>query len=488
MRDDEIRRRLTDANPWWRASTGGDPTAWTSSHRLFTDRAVHDLGFRSQILDDVATGPVTDLLTILAGPRRVGKSVALLDAAATLCAREDIDSRQIVHLPCDGMAARDLRRAFTLGRDLTRSVDHDAVQRRVWLLDEITGVAGWTTAVKEARDGTALGDDTVVATGSRWVANEDVTGNLLAGRAGTQPGRRVRQLLPMSFRDYVAATRPSLLLPSVVHPSHMQTPEVDRALATVEFDIDEYDRAWQAYLTCGGFPRAAAEYERDGVVSEPYMRDLAAWLRSDVDPDEPPESVPLLLHELSCRSTSPLNVTKVAQELGRTTRIFEVRLTRLVNSFAALHCPKRSDVGSRIAGAASKVYLTDPVLAWLPSRLRNGLAAPDMTALTEAAIGVHLARAIEAQEEGRWVTGDTIGYARTDSDNEVDFAPVSLPTTSGAATTTPLESKWVDSHWRSEARVIEGKYARGIVATKSILATGHKTWAVPAPLVALLLA
>ena len=134
-----------------------------------------------------------------------------------------------------------------------------------------------------------------------------------------------------------------------------------------------------------------------------------------------------------------------------------------------------------------KIYATDPLLAHLPTRLRAGLAEPDMTALTEAVMAVTLARRIDELEEGRWVGGDTIGYVRTGSGNEVDFGPVDVPTAAGPATTVPIECKWVDSGWRSAARVIERKYGRGILATKSILDLDHPTWAVPAPLVALLL-
>jgi uncharacterized protein len=55
------------------------------------------------------------------------------------------------------------------------------------------------------------------------------------------------------------------------------------------------------------------------------------------------------------------------------------------------------------------------------------------------------------------------------------------------ARTVPIEGKWVDDHWRIDARAIEAKYGNGILATKSILNTDHPTWAVPAPLLALLL-
>ena len=82
---------------------------------------------------------------------------------------------------------------------------------------------------------------------------------------------------------------------------------------------------------------------------------------------------------------------------------------------------------------------------------------------------------------------DTIGYARTDSGREVDLAPVRVPTADSAAFTTPIESKWVDSGWRNEARTIEGRFGGGIVAIKSIIDLDHPSWAVPAGMVAALL-
>lgn len=86
MRDDQISASLRQANPWWLAATlGNDATAWTQSHRAFRDRARYDLGYRSTVLDDVAHDVVDDRLVVLTGPRRVGKSIALLDAAAALC-------------------------------------------------------------------------------------------------------------------------------------------------------------------------------------------------------------------------------------------------------------------------------------------------------------------------------------------------------------------------------------------------------------------
>jgi uncharacterized protein len=489
MRDDELRRLLADANPWWgAAATGRDPTAWREANRTLRDRKQFDLGYRSPVLDDIAMGTPDGSLVILTGPRRAGKTVALLDTAVGLCGHPDIDPRQVIHVPCDGLAARDLRRVFTLARALTRSVDADQPQRRVWLFDEVSGITGWTSAFKAARDNTAFGDDTVVATGSRWVSQEDIQANLLAGRAGSTDRRRLRQLMPMGFRDFLITTRPELPLPGCCHPAHLMEHEVAEELLELAFGVDEFDLAWQDYLCCGGFPRAVAESLRTGAVSKPYQRDLLAWLRADVDPDAPLESVPQLLATLMERMTSPLDLQKTAAVAGYASReAFSLRLQRLVNSHALLRCRRRLDDGKAMGRAQAKVYLTDPLLAWLPSALSAGLPQPSMTALSEMVLGVTLARAVDGIEEGRWVADDTIGYTRTDSGNEIDFSPVRVPPEADVALTTPLESKWVDDGWRQEALVMEGRYGRGVMATKSILDLDHRCWAIPAPLVACLL-
>lgn len=488
MRDDEIRRILTDANPWWRAAAAGtDPTAWTRDNRLLRDRTKHDLGYRSCVLDDITSQPLSDQLVVLNGPRRIGKSVTLLDTAAALLARPDVDSRQLIHIPCDGMRDRDLRRTLTLARALTRSLDMHGSRPRVWLFDEVSAITGWSAVLKAARDGTPFGDDTVVATGSRWAPSEDVEGNLMAGRAGTTPGRRKRLVLPMSFRQFLAATRPDLARPEPVHPAHLQEPAVAQALQELAFDVDDYDLAWQDYLTCGGFPRAVAEHSSTGDVSVGFVNDLAAWLRRDVDPDAAPESLPMLLDALSSRATSPLSILGTGNDLGYPSRdVFDLRLRRLVATHAALWCTRR-DSEKVVPGSQAKLYLTDPLLSWLAPRLRAGLPAPNMTRLTETTVGVSLARAIDGLDEGRLISGDTISYARTASDNEIDFAPVPVPSAAGPQPTVPIESKWVDQGWRAEARTIDGKYSCGILATKSVLDTNDRVWAVPAPLLALLI-
>lgn len=64
-------------------------------------------------------------------------------------------------------------------------------------------------------------------------------------------------------------------------------------------------------------------------------------------------------------------------------------------------------------------------------------------------------------------------HVRTASGREIDPTPVPVPSESGPLLTVPIERKWSDHGWRSEAKVIEGKHPKGIVATKSVLDLGH---------------
>ncbi len=487
MRDDEIRARLRLLNPWWSLAAGAfDVDAFRSSDPLLRARRTIDLGHRSPILHDIISGPVSDLLVVLRGPRRVGKSVAVKDAVAELCGRPDLDPKQVIYASLDGATSRDLNRFVVLATDMTRSIGE---RPRVWMLDEITAVLNWTAALKFLRDNTTFGNDTVVCTGSSWDARSEVERDLLAGRSGVAPGRRLRLVMPMSFREVVSVTRPHLPLGESIEPWDLQSQRSAETITVLEHSIDELDLAWQSYLSSGGFPRAVTEYDRRSAVSDEFADDLLAWLHRDVDDNGPDESVPLLLWELQRRSSSPLNRTRCAEALSFPNRAsFDTRLTRLVHSFAANWCHQVDDHGRQVVGSQSKVYLSDPLLAWLPAQRRAGLTAPDFGPLTEAALANHLARAVDRNQSGRWYDGDAIGYLRTGGGKEVDLAAVPVTTVAGPQATTPIEVKWVAKGWRGESRVITGKYQRGIVATKDVIDVRGPVWAVPAPILALLLA
>lgn len=484
MRDDTLREFIRDHNPWWRAAAAGaDPVAWTAADRTLRIRQSHDLGYRSDVLDDVARAPLGGGLYLLRGPRRVGKSVALKDLIAHLCGRGDISPWQVIYLPADTFSAHDLRRAVVLSTELTRSA---GAAPRVWVIDEITAVDGWTAEMKSLRDNTTFGDHTVILAGSSAVGAAKAVRDLGAGRTGgaSDPFRMV---LPMTFRHFLAATDPGLPAPGPVPPWDLRAPEAAEAVGVLEAFTNELDLAWQRYLEAGGFPRAVFEHQRNGAVSYLFLRELESWLTAHVDPTAPQESVALLTAELEGRASSPLNVRGTAEALGLSRSYLGTRLNRVVSTFAGLWCHQVDERGRQVTGAQSKLYLVDPLLGWLGHHLRPGVPAPDYTRLTEAALGVAAARAVERHSPGRWLAGDTIGYARTAGGSEVDLAPVPVIGPTGTETTTPVEVKWVSSGWRPAARAIERRYRRGIVATKNVTDCAAAAWALPAPVVSLLL-
>lgn len=479
MRDDELRARLRERNPWWRIAAGADRLAWTTADVTLQGVRPYEIGYDPPVFDDLGFGD----LCVLRGPRRVGKSVALKRHIAYLLSQTEIHPQQVIYLAVSDFAARDLRRALTLGRTLTRGAGE---RPRVWLFDEITAVTGWLSVIKDARDETVLAHDTVILTGSS--AHDLLERSVLgAGRSGATI-RRFRLLLPMSFRDYLRVGGLDLPDVPVISPHALTSSEARAAILSLEQHVDELDLAWQDYCEAGGYPRAVAESLKTGSVSEAFCRDLVDWLAPDVTPDDPQESVLELLHTLAVRMAAPLDVLNTGAAIGMTRERFQTRLNRLTNAIGAIWCPQIDQDGRRIKGSQSKLYLVDPLLARLPHLVDPAYAAPELTILSEAALGVSLARAVERLHEGRLLEGRAVGYIRTGSGNEVDFGPMPLRLGGAHVPSTPFESKWVTSGWRAEALTLENKYGEGLLATKNILdVEGYKTWAVPAGIVSLLL-
>ncbi len=479
MRDDELRQLLRDRNPWWRlAALGRDPAGWTTTDPTLAGAAAVGIDYNPDVLADVAPPG----LWVLRGPRRVGKSVAAKRLLARLCQQPGLSPMQVIYFSADGFRSQDLRRAFVLGRELTASC---AEPTRIWVIDEITAVAGWVPVVKELRDNTQLAGDAAVLTGSSAADLDEARRSLGAGRTGIATPFRL--LLPMTFRDYLATTAVDVPLPDPVGPDQLQSQQARQAVAQMAPFVDEFDLAWQRFLECGGFPRAVGEYQRAGEISAEFSFDLASWLTSDVDPDGPADSVPRLLDELNRRTSSPLDLRNTATALGTTRDRLRVRLARLTSTFGAFWCAQADEHGRPTEGSQSKLYLLDPVIAQLPALRDATYKRPEMTSLTESHLALELARAINNIHPDRFVEQRAVMYTRSGSGNEIDLAPLPVHRGSTETRTVPLEAKWVTRNWRSEALVMRGRYGAGVLGTKNIVDLDGDVWAVPAPVVALLL-
>lgn len=468
MHDTAIAQIVREKNPWWRSVE-----AWRATDRYLRELADAPFDHRPQVLADIRLNG----LYVLTGPRRVGKSAELRRTIETLI-DHGVNPRAVVHCSCDGFRPQDLRRLFSVARNMVRTVEGPLY----WLIDEVTSVGPeWSAVIKDLRDDTALRDDCVVLTGSSSRGLRDATKNL-AGRRGPVSDS-FRLLLPMTFREFSLATGVTgVPTPQPLRPADLRTHATLELLEELQYHVDPLTAAWADYLRIGGYPRALTDFLRHGDVQDDFATDLFDVIRGEVinttsigDP-----TILALLDRLARNLTSPVNLSSIATELGLGSHhTVEARLEDLCLNYVAWRC-YRSDSNLRPRLAAQrKLYFLDPLTARLAAHRNPAYIAPDAARLSEQQIGLALARAIESERPLSFAQANGVLHQRTNTNKEVDFVGPELPI--------PVEVKFGQRHWRQEAKTVEANHREAIMATADIFNTDHRAWAVPAPALAWLL-
>lgn len=468
MKTSEIGEFLRTTNGWWR--TVGP--SWTDADPHLRAVARSSLHYHPEPLNDLVDGA----LYILRGPRRVGKSVELKRVIVALL-ESGVAPRRIIHVSVEGWDESDLGGLVRVGRDLeTRGVS----ETRYWFIDEITGVRGdWPNRIKWLRDNTRFGEDCVVLTGSSAKRFDDAT-KALAGRRG-RASDSDRTLLPMTFASFCDALdipRPEY---DFVPTDRLQTPEAEAAYVTLQPYLNDLILAWEAYLTVGGFPRAVDDYVRDRDVAPDFLDALWAVTHGDAISAAhfTPVQTQALLARLTDNLSSPVSVSRMARELSTSRTTLTARIDDLHAAYLTWPC-YRSEHGMPKLRAQAKIYFTDPLLARLAVHRHPSARAPDITSLSEEQIGLALRRRAIGSRPGTDALFDHVLYHRTPTNQEIDFVGGDQPLT-------PVESKYVDGHWRRAAQSMRAAFGHGVIATRSVLDLDGDVWAVPAPLLALVL-
>jgi uncharacterized protein len=467
MGDLDIALRKT--NLWWR-----QPHGWEADDPDLRRAASAPYRHDAQLLVDIAPRG----LYILNGPRRVGKSVEIKRAISRLISG-GVDPRTIIHASCEGWSAADLGALVDHGR---RIAAPGTRQPRVWFLDEISGVKGdWPNRIKWLRDNDPFGEDRVVLTGSSARGLTEATKALAGRRGGASPSNLV--LLPMGFKDFCRVV--GLRLPDI--------PQIrakdflhDQAAAIVQELypwLNELINAWEIYLQTGGFPQAVEDYIRHGEVRRAFAD--AMW---DVIHGEAIRSVQFsagqtqaLLAQIAASMTAPINIERLARELGVSSATVARRIHELQEAFLLWPCHQDANGAPRLR-ARSKIYFADPLIARL-AHVRNpdAVGAPDPTKLSEQQLGLSLLRQREAAEPGSYIRFESLFYRRTVTKSEIDFVG---PWMDGV----PFESKYVDGAWRRDAQTARAAYqGAAVLATRSVVDHDQRARAVPAPIIALML-
>lgn len=460
MNDSQIAEILRDRNRWWT-----DPESWWRDDPYLLEVAEAPFEYRPAPLDDIAPPG----LYTLSGPRRVGKSVELRRAISRLISG-GANPRAIVYCSCDGFRPQDLRRLFTVGRNLTRTVEGP----RHWLIDEVTAVGPeWSAIIKDLRDDTPLRYDCVVLTGSSGRGLREATKRLAGRRGGVADSDRL--LLPMSFRAFCGSIGGLDRLPALesLRPREVMTRAGREALNELSFWTDALTEAWETYLHVGGLPRAVRDFLEVGEVRPDLMNDLWDVIRGEAIRATSLSETELLalLARIGDGMASPLNASSVASDvgLGNHHQVNE-RINDLALAFLAWKCHRAID-GRPSVKAFRKVYFIDPLIARIPRARSSAYSVPDATKLTEQQIGLALARLIERQRPHSFVEAAGVMYERTRG-SEIDFV--------GPELGVPVESKYVARKWKLEARPMLSRYGKGVLVTRNVYDTEGPAWAVPA--------
>jgi predicted AAA+ superfamily ATPase len=119
-------QELSRLNPWWR-----EPDRWQDSDADLLEVRRADLGYSAHVLNNLEDG----CLYILRGPRRVGKTVAVVQCIEQLI-KAGVNASRIVRAAVDGWNEKDLRTLVQVSTIPYLS----AGETRFWFIDEVTSV------------------------------------------------------------------------------------------------------------------------------------------------------------------------------------------------------------------------------------------------------------------------------------------------------------------------------------------------------------
>lgn len=461
----QLAQELSRQNPWWRTPD------WTRLDPDLRGAAERHLGYRSDCLAELEEGG----LYLLRGPRRVGKTVAVKQAIEHLVV-EGVPPRAIVRVAADGWSATDLR--TVVGNVALPPIPEGT--RRWWFIDEVTAVTGdWAPQIKWLRDNDPeFARATVVLTGSSAEKLTAASG-VLAGRRGPASGLD-RTVLPIGFRTFAG-----LMLPGMPDAGRLELPGLrDRdAYPALLPWLDDLVRAWELYLSYGGFPVAVAAARAGTPVPEWFVEDMFNVVFRDTFATGrlSVTTTMALLGRIAEGMGAPANLNAIAGDVGVTQPVVARHVGYLRDAYLLWHCPqKAARTWTARLRAQDKLYTVDPLVARLPHLRNPAHGEPDLTVVAEMQIGMSVHRAAYAAGTP-WADDQFLFYARTPSRKEIDFVGEPL---AGVA----LEGKYTEGgRWKGDAATVEASEWDGILLTRTVLDTSSSgAWAVPAGLFAYL--
>lgn len=407
-------------NPWW------GERGWAADDRQLALLAEQPMRLPAEL---VGTIELTSAgIHVLRGPRQVGKTTDLKLLVRRALA-EGQHARSVVYLTLDlieGEHHAELARTIQRAKALARHSGSSIV-----LLDEVTGVPRWQTAVKAIWDDGTIGEDVVICTGSSAIDLQRGAAERLPGRRGAG---RDHLVLGQTFASFAEAVKDSIPASPRLTIADMRTPEGEAALHEGRLHGAALKDALSLYLKFGGLPAAVAEAATGAAApSEQVRRVLYDSLVKEVQ--RRGASVPAahaLLERVLRSLGSRTDWSRMAREmdvpLGRrraatshhTLRDYIELLAGGYFLFILYFWRAGSQTNS--LSNEKKVFFADPLLHTIALELTPGLM-PNIPALVENAVGLALYRRYEAPERliESFISPDHLHAWRTARAGELDF-------------------------------------------------------------------
>ena len=465
-------QELSRLNPWWR-----NPDTWQNADADLLEVRRANLGYNTHVLDELEEG----CLYILRGPRRVGKTVAIVQCIERLI-KTGVNPLRIVRAAVDGWKEKDLRTLVQVS-----TIPYlPSGETRFWFIDEVTSVKGnWAQQIKWLRDNDPdFRNATVILTGSNATSLIEAAG-VLAGRRGR--GRQLdRTLMPMGFMSFMSILSEDTPQESI----GLALTELHSKQARQQYEamipwLDNLTRFWDLYLLYGGFPRMVASIKAGKGVDDSFVSDLFDVVSGDAFKNSRLSTIEemQLLERLWYSMASPINLSEIAKELVTSVDTVKRHTEYLRDAFLLAACPQKDEkrwVPKR--GSQTKIYAIDPVIARLPYLLNPTRRDIDPSVISEMQLFSTLRKSIEKSFPE--VGNDAfLFYCRTSANKEIDFVSEHL---AGVA----VESKYIESgNWHSESRALNASGWRGIMATRNVfdIDSNANTWAIPTGMLAYLI-
>jgi predicted AAA+ superfamily ATPase len=407
-------------NPWW------SEQEWRLHDRQLARLASQPMRLPAELVGTIDLKDAA--IHTLRGPRQVGKSTDLKLLVERALA-EGHEPRSIVYLTLDLIEGE---RLTELAETVTRA--KAAAKHRgpsIVLLDEVTGVPRWQTAVKALWDDGTIAEDVVVCTGSSAIDLQKGAAERLPGRRGAG---RDYLVLPQTFAAFARAIHKSIPPSPCLTIADMRTPDGEAELHEARIHGPALKDALSLYLKFGGLPAAVAEAATGAVEpSEQVKRVLHDSLVKEVQ--RRGASVPAahaLLERVLRSLGSRTDWSRMAREMdvplsnrrgGTSHHTLRDYIELLAGGyFLFILYFWRASSQTNSLSSEKKVFFADPLLHTIALEHAPGLIA-NVPALIENAVGLALYRRYEPPKRliESFPSPDRLHAWRTARAGEVDF-------------------------------------------------------------------